>query len=196
MLAVLVFGVATGCLVALCAGMVVTLVSEARRFWPPDGDTTKRRLYLGLTQAFLGCLLATGLLDWNSGSLAWPGRLAPGLVVFVAGIVLLAKSAADLGEEATNGRVGELQTEGLYRYTRNPQNVAYILSFVGFALVTNSRFVAVLALGATVFLILQSLVEEPWLRETCGPAYVEYCDDVPRFTNLRSIERALEQYRK
>jgi protein-S-isoprenylcysteine O-methyltransferase Ste14 len=194
-IAALVFAVGAVCLLVLCAGMVVTIVSGTYRFWPPGDDDRKLRTYLVFTRLFLLSFLVVGVLDSNSGTLPWPERAVPGLVVVVAGVALLTKAGMDLGEEETSGRAGELRTDGLYSYTRNPQNLAYIVFFAGFTVVFDSTFCAALTAGATVFFVLQSLVEEPWLRETYGADYLEYCNEVPRFIGSRSVKRALEQYR-
>jgi protein-S-isoprenylcysteine O-methyltransferase Ste14 len=194
-LAALGFALGATCLLALCVGMVVTFASGTYRFWPPGDDDRKLRVYLVFTRVFLLSFLAVGVLDSNSGALPWPERVVPGGALVLVGAVLLTKAGKDLGQEETTGRAGELQTDGLYRYTRNPQNIAYVVFFTGVTVLADSTFCAALTVGATVFFLLQSLVEEPWLRQTYGSDYREYSEDVPRFIGRRSVERALERYR-
>jgi protein-S-isoprenylcysteine O-methyltransferase Ste14 len=110
----------------------------------------------------------------------------PVLVAFGA----LGRSAVDLGEEATEGRKDELRTDGLYRYTRNPQNVGYVLLFATYAVLANSPLVGVLTVEFAVVTVLQVLAEEAWLRNTYGDAYDAYCERVPRFVGVRTFTRA------
>jgi protein-S-isoprenylcysteine O-methyltransferase Ste14 len=191
MLELAAFAVAGACVVALFAMMVVTFVSDVR-LWPPGDDDQKFKVYVTFSRTFLLGFLATTALDWGGTWLPVAGvaRYAPGGVLLVAGVALLVKSGKDLGGDATKGEADELQTDGLYRYTRNPQNLAYLVFFASLAVLSNSTLVAALTAGATAFMTLQAVVEEPWLRETYGDAYLTYRERVPRFVGLRSFTRA------
>jgi protein-S-isoprenylcysteine O-methyltransferase Ste14 len=192
MLELVAFAVAAGCLLGLSALMVVSLLAPERRLWPAGDDDRKRRVYLALSRPLLPAVFATGVLDWNAGPLAAPWHLAVGAVGVPVAFAVLSKSGFDLGEDATEGREDELRTDGLYRYTRNPQNVGYVLLFATYAVLANSPLVAVLTVEFTVVTVLQVLAEEAWLRDTYGDAYDAYCERVPRFVGLRTLIRALD----
>jgi len=117
-----------------------------------------------------------------------------GGVVVVFAVGLLMRSAFELGEEESEGRVGELRTDGVYRYTRNPQNLGAILFFWSLAVVSASLLVAVLASAVTIWMIVQSRIEELWLREQYD-GYAEYARTVPRFIGIRSVRRVVETIR-
>ena len=138
------FAVAAGCLLGLSGLMVVSLLAPERRLWPAGDDDGKRRVYLALSRPLLPAVFATGVLDWSAGPLAAPWHLGVGAVGVLAAFAVLNKSAVDLGEAATEGREDELRTDGLYRYTRNPQNVGYVLLFATYAVLANSPLVGVL----------------------------------------------------
>jgi protein-S-isoprenylcysteine O-methyltransferase Ste14 len=192
MLELVAFAVAAGCLLGLSALMVVSLLAPERRLWPAGDDDRKRRIYLALSRPLLPAVFATGVLDWSAGPLAAPWHLGVGAVGVLAAFAVLNKSAVDLGEEATEGREDELRTDGLYRYTRNPQNVGYVLLFATYAVLANSPLVGVLTVEFAAVTVLQVLAEEAWLRDTYGDAYDAYCDRVPRFVGLRTFTRALD----
>lgn len=181
------------CGVVVLSGFAATVVRADYRFWPPESDESKRRLYLLCSRGLLLCLFATLILD--AGSVAIPrwARVVGGVIALVA-FGLLTKAGFDLGEEETEGRVGELRTDGLYRYTRNPQNLANILLFWAVAVASASALVAGLAGVFTVWLVSQSLIEEPWLREQYED-YEAYADEVPRFVGIRSFRRGVRAVR-
>lgn len=188
MLAHVPFAAGLLCATVLLVGFAATAFRDSYRFWPPGADEGKRRVYLLCTRGFALCTLATIVLDAGSVTIP-PWSRAVGGVAVVFAVGLLSKSGFDLGEAETAGRVGELQTDGLYRYTRNPQNLGYVLLFWSSAVVSASLLVGVLASALTVWMIVQSLIEEPWLRAQYD-GYAEYARSVPRFIGIRTLRRA------
>lgn len=174
------------------AGLVASLRRDDYQFYPPGENDAQLRVYEWCSRVFLGSILATGVLQFDAGPLPWPESPVVGVVLLVVGYAWSVRAMWDLGQAETKGRPGELQTEGLYRYSRNPQNLGYVVVYGSLALITNSPLVAVLS-GPVIatWLLLQSLAEEPWLREQYGEAYAAYRREVPRFVGLRSFERAL-----
>ena len=193
MLAYVPFAAGLLCAAVLLVGFAATAFRDTYRFWPPGADEGKRRVYLFCSNGFVLCTLATIALDAGSASIPLWSRVISGAVAVLA-TGLLVKSGLDLGEEESEGRVGELQTDGLYRYTRNPQNVGGILLWWILAVVSASRLVAVLAGAITVWMVVQSRIEEPWLREQYD-GYAEYAETVPRFVGIRSVRRAVDAVR-
>ena len=181
------------CATALLVGFGATVVWDNYRFWPPGTDEGKRRVYLLCSNGFLLCAFSTTVLDAGSVTIPLWSRVVGGVVVVLA-VGLLMRSASDLGEEETEGRVGELRTDGLYRYTRNPQNLGGILFFCSLAVVSASLLTAILASFLTIWMVVQSLIEEPWLREQYD-GYAEYARTVPRFIGIRSVRRAVDTIR-
>jgi protein-S-isoprenylcysteine O-methyltransferase Ste14 len=181
------------CGVVVLSGFAATALRADYRFWPAGSDERKRRLYLVCSRGLFVCFFATAILDAGSVALPlWVRAVGGGVALLALG--LLTKSATDLGEAETEGRVGELRTDGLYRYTRNPQNVAYLLLFWAITVASASMLVGALAGVFTVWLVVQSLVEEPWLREQYD-GYEAYADAVPRFVGVRSLRRGVRDFR-
>lgn len=178
---------------ALVGALGVTIASDSYRFWPPGDDARKFQLYRLCSLTFVASFLATGYLDWNAGPLPRPTSAVVGGVLFVVGLTVAREGGIDLGVAETRGRAGELQTGGVYRYSRNPQTVGYAVAFVGGAILSNSLLVALLAVIGMAWLFLAVLAEEPWLRHQYGEAYADYCQEVPRFVGLRSLTRISER---
>lgn len=181
------------CGVVVLSGFAATVVWSDYRFWPAGSDERKRRVYLLCSRGSFLCILATAVLDAGSVALPLWTRIAGGVVAALA-VGLLTKAAADLGEAETEGRVGELRTDGLFRYTRNPQNLAYLLLFWALTVASASMLVGALAGVFTVWLVSQSLIEEPWLCEQYE-GYEEYAERVPRFVGVRSVRRGVRALR-
>lgn len=192
MLTYLAFGIGVLSAVVVTAALLGDVVSGEHRLWPPDEETVTTQAYLVCSRSLLLSILVTGILDWHRGPLFWDPAAIAGACLVVGGFATTAKAGADLGEELTKGEVDELRTSGLYQYSRNPQNVGFFLTFGGMTLATGSLLVGVLAVGGMVWLILMSLLEEPWLTERYGEEYAEYCRRTPRFLGMRSVRRALE----
>jgi protein-S-isoprenylcysteine O-methyltransferase Ste14 len=193
MLARLAFAVGLVCSAALAVGVWVSVLPVGYRFWPPGDDERKRRTYMGFTWGFLLATVATAVLSWGGGPLRWSARLA-GAVVLVVGLAVTTRGGADLGEE-TKGHAGDLQTDGVYRYTRNPQVVGYLVTFAGLMLLADSRLVAGLVAAMLLWFPATVFAEEPWLREQYGEAYERYCEDVPRFVGVRTLRRLVAALR-
>ena len=86
-----------------------------------------------------------------------------------------------LSDHQTLGLQGELITSGPYGYSRNPQYVAEILTYLGVVLITNSLLAAVICALVTLWFLLAPRAEEPWLAKQFGEQFEDYCRRVPRF---------------
>jgi protein-S-isoprenylcysteine O-methyltransferase Ste14 len=193
MLAMVAFGVGLACSAALTVGVWTSVLPVGDRLWPPGDDDRKFRVYTTFTRGFLLATLATAALSWGTGALPSAARVA-GAVVLVVGLVITTRGGADLGEE-TKGHAGDLKTDGVYRYTRNPQVVGYLVTFAGLMLLADSRLVAGLVAAMLLWFPTTVFAEEPWLREQYGEPYERYCEDVPRFVGVRTVRRLVDALR-
>jgi protein-S-isoprenylcysteine O-methyltransferase Ste14 len=177
----LLFGVGLLAGVTLVVGLLVSIRSPTRRFWPHgERDWT---FWVSWTAwlVYFGSLLGVTYLDWWN----WyrPPTIVQGisLLLVLAGAVFATWAVWRLGFWESSGLEGHLNTEGPYRYSRNPQYVGYVAMLGGGAVLAGSWMAAVLALVGIVWFLLAPLAEEPWLHEQYGDAYEEYRRSVPRF---------------
>lgn len=100
-----------------------------------------------------------------------------GLIVYVAGTILLTLSIINFAAPAKNG----INQNGLYKLSRNPMYVSYFIFFIGCALLTGSLILFALVLlfqGSAHWIILS---EERWCCETFGKMYFKYMERVRRY---------------
>lgn len=159
-------------------------------YWPLGERDLWYYVHWSISMGLNVCLLAVAYLDWNSLGLPQPLTLVVGAVIFVPTFVAAFWAGNDLGTEETMGLEGDLQTDGWYRYSRNPQYVWYLLATVGVALLSASWMATILCVLYATWWLVMPFAEEPWLREQYGDAYEQYADRVPRFVG-RETARTL-----
>lgn len=86
------------------------------------------------------------LIGAGGNAVVWPAALAIGL-------------------DATSGAEAELKTDCFYRWSRNPQYVADMAVLLGWAILSASAAVLIIATGGVIAFALAPFAEEPWLEE-------------------------------
>ncbi len=130
-------------------------------------------------------VILIGILDWNSVDFPLWLRILLGIPLWLGGGALSLWAVVALGVASTSGNESAIVHRGPYRFSRNPQYVGFILSLVGWALVTCSLLTFIASLLGIVPLILAPFAEEIWLMEKHGSPYAEYMRIVPRFISLK-----------
>ncbi|WP_185715493.1 methyltransferase family protein [Halocatena pleomorpha] len=169
-------------------GLLVSILSEDRRFWPPGNVSWKFWYYWGGSAITFAALAVVGYLD--AGSFVFTTRLWDwiGTVLLVLGTGFAGWSGYLFRTRESFGLAGELHTGGPYRYSRNPQYVGMVGIFTGIALIVNATLLFVGFLPVFVWLWLLPRAEEPWLRDQFGEEYEAYRESVPRFLGIRSLK--------
>jgi protein-S-isoprenylcysteine O-methyltransferase Ste14 len=108
-----------------------------------------------------------------------------GAVLLVAGLVLMVTAQLELGASWRIGidpaaRPG-LVTSGLYRYSRNPIFLAFLVILVGYALLIPTALSLALLIGTYAGVRGQIAAEEAYLEHAYGEAYRDYAGRVGRF---------------
>ena len=186
-MAAVAFWLVCGSLTLNVATTVWSILRPHQRVWPPPGDTSWQYYYsLILSLIWMLAFLVLGVLDWNSLRFGGPwSRFTLGGAAIVVGVALAQRSVRALSLHATRGLEGELVTDGPYRYSRNPQYVAYIAIVVGYAVLCNSGLSLAAAGLAALSFLLGPLAEESWLRERMGARFESYASQVPRYVGRR-----------
>lgn len=105
-----------------------------------------------------------------------------GLVVMVLGVKEFKSVAKIFCLDA-----GEFTVSGIYRWSRNPQYVGWILFLAGFAMNDWSLWCLAALIVVAVSLHSLVLIEEEHLTRVFGQPYVDYCHRVPRYFPLPRI---------
>lgn len=75
----------------------------------------------------------------------------------------------------------ELVTTGIYRFTRNPYFVSYILMFAAYTVILQNLILLGLSIVGFLFVHKMIMKEEKYLYSVHGDAYVKYKTKVPRY---------------
>lgn len=178
----LIFLVAAKALLALIIMLLLTVFTRQFKLWPtPHQGSWQSYTFWPLFRGGLGLTLL-----YAAVTLRWPVegdylRFAVGLAIAALALAFTIYGYFDLGIENTYGSDEGLVTNGLYRYSRNPQYVASIIGFVGVALAHGGwQAVTLCALAILVYSVMP-FTEEPWLQKAYGDAYSAYKARTPRF---------------
>ncbi len=128
--------------------------------------------------------MTSGLIAWGPETVPPPGPLIwIGLPLMILGlaITLYAMDLFRTFSRWLGSQTPGLSTNGLYRFSRNPQFVGYGLFLIGFALAWWTPLVVVGLLGYAALAYAVTLIEEEHLMRTYGASYREYCQRVPRY---------------
>lgn len=182
-------GIAAFLLIAgLVAGIAAQNDQSAWRIWPaPPAGSIKSFAFWALFRTLnvvvlilcIECLLALAAVA--PAEILRLALLLISIVAFAAYLYALWV----LGRDATYCRASGLNTEGFYRWTRNPQYATAIVAFGALGLAAWSPEATALAATLVLVYALMAVAEEPWLEARYGRAYAEYRAEVPRFFNFR-----------
>ncbi len=178
----IIFDAAAVLLIVLNALLLATVTSSSFKLWPTPSTTSwQHYTFWPLFRWGLGLTILYAIMTVH-----WPApdetlRFATGLALGLAGFGFTVYGYFDLGIENTYGADEGLVTNGLYRYSRNPQYVASILGFFGAALGNGGAPAIFLCALAILVYIIMPYTEEPWLQQAYGDVYLDYKRRTPRF---------------
>lgn len=115
--------------------------------------------------------------------------LGTSLALMVAGILLVGLSMPFVGRQSFGNEVKALRTEGLYRYSRNPQLAGGFLFIVGYAILWPSWEGAAWAALWPVISHLMARGEEQHLLSVFEEQYAAYCARTPRLIGCPRLLR-------
>lgn len=114
---------------------------------------------------------------------AWSPVLAAGFLLYrSAGRYRLPRAGGPPG--MSQGMPEQLVTSGPYRFTRNPMYLGHLVFLSGLALTTRSPVAALAVVGHLPWFDARVRRDERRLRDRFGPAYDDYCAQVPRWLSL------------
>jgi protein-S-isoprenylcysteine O-methyltransferase Ste14 len=178
--------VVAGVLITL---LLATLVRPEMRIWPTPGERTwQSYLFWPLFRGLNALSLLAAAVTWPGGALGLPMWLRFfAALLLAASVGIFVYAFRVLGRDNSYGAADGLVTDGIYQWSRNPQNAMLMVVYGALAIAADSGAVFVLA-GATMLVYwLMILLEEPWLKARYGEAYRSYCASVPRLFNWRRL---------
>jgi protein-S-isoprenylcysteine O-methyltransferase Ste14 len=100
-----------------------------------------------------------------------------GLIIYSSGIVLYAVSIVNYAKPKANG----MNTNGLYRISRNPMYMAFFIYFLGCVLLTRSWILLALLIVFQISAHWIIVSEERWCIKKFGEEYMRYMNKVGRY---------------
>ena len=151
-----------------------------------DNREARRAIYFFTLFILLALVLALGQTPFGRWNLV-PDEVAEGLclLLLLGNMGLGLASLWNLGESWRVGILDDQATElvktGIYRFTRNPYFVAYILMFLAYTVLLQNLLLLALSLAGTCLIHAMILKEEAYLKTTHGQAYRDYQRRTPRY---------------
>ena len=108
-----------------------------------------------------------------------------GLVLLFFNVIISFASLVGLKDSWRVGVLEDQKTElissGIYRFTRNPYFLSYLLMFLGYTVILQN--IILLALSVPGVLVIHKMIqkEEAYLYSVHGDDYVHYKNKVPRY---------------
>jgi protein-S-isoprenylcysteine O-methyltransferase Ste14 len=138
-------------------------------------------LFIGLSLVFGYINTPLGEVELLNSYLA----TTTGLLFLFLSLALSAISLLHLKDSWRVGVVEDQKTklvqEGVYRFTRNPYFVSYLLIFAAYTLLLQNVILLGLSLLGFSFIHKMIVTEEKYLQTTHGDSYLKYKQRVPRY---------------
>lgn len=164
------------------AAILWSIAFPDRRIWPPNHYTTLTPFLVWIpTFTLFGVLILLGVWGWGDLHIPNQLRFGVGLPLILVGNSVVWMEVSHFGVPQTGGAKGTLRTEGMYRYSRNPQYLADIAIVSGWMIMSAAPSAMLVGFPAIAVLIAAPFSEEPWLKDQYGPAFENYSSKVRRF---------------
>lgn len=142
--------------------------------------------------AFFACFIALSIWlaqtgsDWGKYPVLDETVAVLGCLALLAVNLLIGlASLRDLGDSWRVGVIEEQQTAlvetGIYRFSRNPYFVAYLVMFAAYTILLQSLLLLLLTAVGFALIHLMILREEKYLSRLHPGDYQQYCRRVPRY---------------
>ena len=168
---------------ALLALSLLALWWERFQFWPPPNKKSwQYHTFWTLFRLQFGGILLLAILDFQPvapSEFWWRYLLGGALTALGFGAAFAATH--HLGWDNAHGEDVGLQTTGWYRWSRNPVYVVSFVGIIGLGLLINSAHLWLILVLWILLYVVAPFLEERWLTNQYGAAYVAYKEKVPRF---------------
>jgi len=155
---------------------------------PIRGGNREANLSIGFFSLFITLSILLGLLSAPVGMVHIVVRSTAQTVALALLAVNLLVGAASLAGLKDSWRVGvledqetELVEEGIYRFSRNPYFLSYLIMFVAYTVLLQNIILLVLSVVGFAMIHAMVLKEEKHLADQHGEQYRRYQKRVPRY---------------
>lgn len=139
-----------------------------------------------------------GVVIWAAGLSTWALNLpkwlafSAGTILILLGIVLFTVAILNFRtfQRMSGLQTDQLITHGIYAWSRNPQNLGWGLTLIGFSIIGRSGLAVLLSVlfGLAVHFYIVKL-EEPYLERIYGETYRKYRARTARYLGIPANNR-------
>jgi len=175
----------------LCAWCLVRVLREAGQ----ERTTTTAALVWGVYLAHLGTIILLAVYPVWPLPIAWWLRAAIGGVLLASGVMICGLGMRAFGsvERMSGQDTDQLITTGIYAWSRNPQNVGWIIAQFGIALLGASGLGLILSGLFGVLFLIYVRFEERHLLLAFGDEYRRYLKQSHRLFGPPHTRKEAEQ---
>jgi len=155
---------------------------------PLRGRNREAILAIGFISLFLLSSIVLASLEAPMGTVAvltTSGALAIALSLLAMNLVVGAASLVGLRDSWRVGVLEDQHTdlveEGIYRFSRNPYFLSYLLMFAGYTVLLQNVILLFLSMIGCAFIHVMVMKEEEHLTALHGEKYLQYKKRVPRY---------------
>ncbi|MDR1707452.1 MAG: hypothetical protein LBR46_05565 [Prevotella sp.] len=146
-------------------------LSRAAFFAPLEGCEKVFYLFYQLSNAFM--ILYSFFLKIQTK----PPLFFIALFIYISGITVLIIATVNFAKPGQSG----INTNGIYKISRNPMYVGYFIYFLGCVLFTHSMLLLISLLVFQISAHWIILSEERWCANKFGTEYINYMNKVKRY---------------
>jgi protein-S-isoprenylcysteine O-methyltransferase Ste14 len=103
-----------------------------------------------------------------------------GLAIYLVGILMFLSAILT----AARTPLGRIFSQGMYRYSRHPLYLSFLIVFLGISIATASWFFLLLSMGWMIFPISQVSSEEQGCIDSFGDEYKKYMKRTPKWLGI------------
>lgn len=154
--------------------LIVFPKDVVKRLYDKSGRSKRQEgiLYIGSFFAFV----YFGLIIFSPLKIGSPVFI-PGIILFVLGLLGFVAALFNFKSASPDQPI----TSGLYRISRNPQQVMFYVCFIGVCIAIGSWLALFVQIISAVFLHARILAEEKACIKQYGDSYLGYMERVPRY---------------
>lgn len=152
------------------------------------GNNIEANISIAFFILFIGTSVWISFLDKPFGEIYLLNRFSAMTLGFIFLFLNFVMSTASLINLKDSWRVGVVEnqkttliTSGVYRYTRNPYFVSYLLMFIAYTVFLQNLILLGQSIIGFVFVHWMIKKEEKYLYSVHGDAYRQYINKVPRY---------------
>jgi len=180
-----------GILTAIWAILAIYVFGQVKKTYTKNGTFSNKLLNFWFTMwgVFFSALALSALYSMWQIPINKIFSLIAGAILFALGIILLAVGMIEFRSlrRSCGQDTSKLITDGIYKWSRNPQFIGCLLYLIGISLAGRSIFAFILTAAASITIYWYTVyLAEPYLERLYGEEYRQYKKRAARWFGIPS----------